>query len=721
MNRFIFLSFLLIVLTFESHAQCKAAEDLATRILGSKANDFSFVIDTTKHNTFYLEQQDSKILIKGDTPISITVGFNYYLRNYLGVDYPLRKGELRIPKTMVRVNTPVERTAKVDNRFFLNYCTYGYSLPWFSWEDWEWMIDWMALNGINMPLNITGQEAVWMEVWKQLGMSAEEIRAYFTGPAHLAWHRMANLDAWQGPLPQNWIDGQMDLQKKILKRERELGMRAVLPAFSGHVPGKIAELNPNAKIKKLDSWANFPSTYFLDPTDPFFAEIQKLFLEKQTEFYGTDHLYGADPFNEMVPPSKDPAYLGDVTGTIYSTMSNVDPEAVWVEMAWIYFTPQIWTPEAIKASMNAVPKGKIIMLDYAAEYEEMWRKSDSHHGQPFIWCYIGNFGGVNVLEGNIKDVDKKLEALFSTQTSCIGLGCTLEGFSVSTHPYEYFFERLWCDTLDPHQWIRDWSTLRRKNKEASVEVQNAWSRLIDEVYIHYASYFEGSLMAKCPTLDHIFPSMQLPYDNNNLLACCRQLLANPSETEDSRYDIVTLYTQVLGNIFTLAVDKYYYAIENKDLSRMKEIRNLSDNLFADADRLLLTNKDFLFGRWIEQARRFGLTDEEKDYYELNARTILTYWGGGSLNDYARRLWQGLVGDYYHRRWKLFFDESISRMERGENVDKQWLKIELNPKLDMITQEEIYSKEPYPSKPQGNTYKVAKDIDSRIDAYLNAIR
>ncbi len=721
MKHLFILFFLLVALGLESKAQCKAAEDLAARVLGSKAKNIAFVIDTAKPNSFRLEQQGDKILIKGDNPVSMSVGLNYYLRNYLGVDYPWSKGKLRIPRKLARVKTPVERTAKVDNRFFLNYCTHGYSLPWFSWEDWEWLIDWMALNGINMALNITGQEAIWMKVWQEMGMSAEEIRAYFTGPAHLPWHRMANLDAWQGPLPQSWIDGQMELQKRILKRERELGMRAVLPAFSGHVPAKIAELHPNANIKKLASWCNFPSTYFLDPTDPFFAEVQKSFLEKQTEVYGTDHLYGADPFNELDPPSRDPAYLGEVTGTIYSSLSNVDPEAIWVEMAWIYFTPQIWTPEAIKASMNAVPKGKIIMLDYAAEYEEMWRKSESHHGQPFIWCYIGNFGGVSVLEGNIVDVDKKLEALFSTPTSCTGMGCTLEGFSVSPHPYEYFFERLWCDTLEPHEWIRNWSSLRRKNKEVSTGAQNAWTRLIDEVYIHAANYYEGTVMARSPNLNHHNPQTQLPYDNRRLLESCRLLLANPSDTEDSQYDIVTLYTHFLANTFTLLVDKYYDAINKHDLSRMKDIREISEKLFADADRLLLTHKDFLFGRWIESARRFGSTAAEKDYYELNARTIVTFWGGGALDDYARRLWQGLVGDYYHRRWKLFFDESISRMERGEKVDKNWLYSELIPKLKKITQEEIYSKYPYPSKPQGNAYKVAKDIESHIDLYLNAVR
>ena len=101
-------------------------------------------------------------------------------------------------------------------------------MPFWRWRDWERCIDWMALNGINLPLAQTGNEYIWQKVWREYGLSDEEIRAYFTGPAYLPWHRMANIDQWGGPLPQSYIDGQHDLEKQILARERELGMSPVL-------------------------------------------------------------------------------------------------------------------------------------------------------------------------------------------------------------------------------------------------------------------------------------------------------------------------------------------------------------------------------------------------------------------------------------------------------------------------------------------------------------
>ncbi|MCS2795080.1 hypothetical protein NXW97_24340 [Bacteroides faecis] len=47
-----------------------------------------------------------------------------------------------------------------------------------------------------------------IKVWTEMGLSDEEIRTYFTGPAHLPWHRMSNVDYWQSPLPQSWLADQ---------------------------------------------------------------------------------------------------------------------------------------------------------------------------------------------------------------------------------------------------------------------------------------------------------------------------------------------------------------------------------------------------------------------------------------------------------------------------------------------------------------------------------
>lgn len=57
-------------------------------------------------------------------------------------------------------------------------------------------------------IDVLGQEFVWQKVWTRLGVSEEESRQYFGGPAFLAWQRMGNIHSYAGPLPQSWINDQ---------------------------------------------------------------------------------------------------------------------------------------------------------------------------------------------------------------------------------------------------------------------------------------------------------------------------------------------------------------------------------------------------------------------------------------------------------------------------------------------------------------------------------
>lgn len=214
-------------------------------------------------------------------------------------------------------------------------------MPWWNWEQWQRFIDWMAMNGINRPLLQCGQEAVWLEVWKSYGLTEDQVRAYFTAPAHLPWHRMANLDQWGGPLPMSYIEGQKKIQQQILNQARALGMKPILGGFAGHVPKALKTVKPDAGITGITpGWGEMEAKYatcFIDPTDPLFREIQVRFLKKQEELYGTDHLYGADPFNEIPPPSWEPGYLASVSKAIYAGMAEADPEAVWYQMSWTFY------------------------------------------------------------------------------------------------------------------------------------------------------------------------------------------------------------------------------------------------------------------------------------------------------------------------------------------------------------------------------------------------
>lgn len=52
-----------------------------------------------------------------------------------------------------------------------------------------------------------------------------------------------------------------------------------------------------------------------------FPLIGSLFLRELTREFGTDHIYGADTFNEMQPPSSNPSYLSAATSAVYEAMT----------------------------------------------------------------------------------------------------------------------------------------------------------------------------------------------------------------------------------------------------------------------------------------------------------------------------------------------------------------------------------------------------------------
>ena len=225
-------------------------------------------------------------------------------------------------------------------RYYQNVCTVSYSMVWWDFSRWEREIDWMAMNGINLPLSFTGQEAVWQKFYTNLGLSDEEITSYFSGAAFLAWLRMGNLRKWGGPLDDNWIESQAALQSQIVERVRLFGMLNVLPGFSGHVPSGIKKIYPNASLVRNAEWGGFNQTYsedyLLEPTDPLFQKLGTMFYQLLISQFGTDHMYNTDTYNEMDPSSTNLTFLADTNKAIYDAMVAVDKEAVFVMQGWLF-------------------------------------------------------------------------------------------------------------------------------------------------------------------------------------------------------------------------------------------------------------------------------------------------------------------------------------------------------------------------------------------------
>ena len=621
-------------------------------------------------DVFTLESRGGKVVVGGNNANSMAVGLNRYLNRYCKVTVSWYSDmALALPRVLPDVPAPERVTARVPQRFFLNYCTWGYTMPFWGWSQWEHFIDWMALNGVNLPLAITGQEAVWYNVWTKLGMTDEQVRGYFTGPAYLPWHRMANIDGWCGPLPKEWLEGQIQLQQRIVERERALNMRPVLPAFAGHVPGQLRGLYPDADIQALGGWAGFDEqyrTYFLNSEDPLYGRIQRMFLEEQTRLFGTDHIYGIDPFNEVDPPSFEPDYLNKVSRHIYESLTAVDPDAEWLQMAWfLYYQRKDYTRERTRAMLTGVPQGKMTMLDYYCEYKEMWREHDGFYGQPFIWCYLGNFGGNTNVQGRVKEAGERIErALQECGDNLVGIGSTLEGLDVQQFPYEYVLEKAWDFGKTDEQVINELA-----DRHAGVEsrpVREAWEILYNKVLDITPGNFAAPLPCSYPTMGK--ENRSIKYNPSELLAVWDLLLQQESVTTDAMtIDLVWVGRQLLGDLFLIEKRELDKAFELKDKTAFYRHSDQLFELLSDLDVLNSHHPQSMLETWLQQARDLGTKPNVKDYYEMNARRLITTWGG-SLNDYACRNWNGLMWDYYAKRWEIYIREITVGIISGGDYD-----------------------------------------------------
>jgi len=655
----------------------KAAAALAHRLLGDRAGEFQFATIPREGDldVFEIDYSQGTVTLRGSSPVTMASALYWYLKYHCRCHVSWCGDQLALPNPLPFI-AATRRVSPYRYRYNFNYVTFSYTMAWWDWRRWEREIDWMALHGINMPLAITGQEAIWQAVFRKLGLSDAEIGKFFVGPGYLPFGWMGCMDGWGGPLPQSWIDRHAELGKKILARERELGMTPVLQGFTGHVPEALKAKFPQAKLQRLPSWCGFPGTWFIDPTDPLFREIGKAFVEEQTRQFGTDHLYASDTFIEMSPPSNDPAFLANMGKAVYEAMTVADPQAVWVMQGWIFCNnPNFWKPPQAKALLESVPKGRMLVLDLFCDASPTWKQTEAFHGQPWIWCVIHNFGGTTGLYGRLATLARDLPETLNDpkRGGLCGIGLAMEGFEHNPIYYELATEMAWhSKPVDLDAWVRDYVRARYGGEFPKAE--QAWKILLDTAY---SAGMVDSVICARPSLSA--RGSAVPYPPEKLMEAWQGLqaagvhppVAQGQQFSDTfRYDLVNTGRQVLANLAGQLHSGALAAYQAKDRDRLKQAGTRFLTLIDDLDGLVRTRKEFRLAAWLRDARDWGADTKEKAAFEWNARNLVTLWGPreSGLHDYSHRQWAGLLKGFYRPRWEMFFQRLGESLETGNAFD-----------------------------------------------------
>lgn len=440
-----------------------------------------FVIEQVKSPTdfFELDQKGDKVVIRGNNYVSIATGVNWYLKYYAGIQLSWNGMTAQLPAVLPAVPQKERHETDLKYRYDFNYCTYSYTMAFWDWDRWEKEIDWMALHGINLPLAVVGADVVWYNVLTKLGYTKDEINEFIAGPAFQGWWLMNNLEGWGGPNPDSWYKQRETLQKQILKRMREYGIRPVLPGYSGMVPHNAKErLGLNVSDPGL--WCGYRRPAFLQPTDPRFNEIADLYYKEMSRLYGKADFYSMDPFHEG----------GNVAGVdlnaagqaIWGAMKKANPKAVWVAQAW-QANPR-------QKMIENLPAGDLIVLDLFAESrpqwgdpESTWYRKEGFGKHDWLYCMLLNYGGNVGLHGKMKHV---IDEFYKAKTSSFGktmkgVGMTMEGSENNPVMFELLCELPWRPArFDKDEWLKNY-TVARYGK-ADKAVQDAWLLLSNTIY-----------------------------------------------------------------------------------------------------------------------------------------------------------------------------------------------------------------------------------------------
>ena len=713
---------------------------------------------------FELDQKGTRPVVRANNYVNAAVGLNWYLKYYCGVQLTWNCMTARLPQVLPRVEKKERHETNLTLRYDFNYCTFSYSMAFWDWEHWQTEIDWMALHGINMPLCAVGHECVWRNTLLRLGYSEEEIGRFIAGPAFLAWWEMNNLEGWGGPLPASWYAQQETLQKRILKRMHEYGMKPVLPGYSGMCPSFTSQSKKTGAERgvsettslsseesaqsSLQLWNGFTRPGVIFPGDPKFDEYARLFYEETEKLYGKAEYYSIDPFHEAkhLPSDLNIGKAGKEIMKAMKTYGNKD--AKWVL--------QGWSENPRDEMLDALPIEDVIVLDLFSECRpqygdpnSVWYREKGYRGHAWMFCLLENFGANIGMHGRMDQLlDNYTTALRQYSGKLKGIGLTMEGSETNPVMYELMCELPWRNTTPKkEEWIKEYIKARyglKGDSPLNIAIAECWNHLIHGIYnCPMGNNQQGpseSIFCSRPSLNSYQASSwskMVPYYNAESTIKAAESMASVAEQmskarlsgelsetawNNFEYDLTDVCRQAIADH---ARSTYHLCIadfKNFDSKGFKQHSTRFLDLLLMQDQLLAARSEFRVGRWIEQARSLGTTPTEQDQYEWNARVQITTWGDrycadtGKLRDYAHKEWNGILKDFYYKRWKHFFgilqDELDGKLPMCP-IGNSSTKTDGNPAagIDWYAMEEPWTKDhsTYSAEPEGDIVQLANKV------------
>ena len=697
----------------------EAALAVIRRLLPAHADEFLCEIapDASGCDGFEIGSRDGKILLRGHRPVTVTAAFHHYLKHIAGGHISWCGDQLDLPAPLPRPTQPVTVRSPFSHGYAFNYCAFSYSMPWWDWPRWEREIDLMAAQGIDLPLAVTGNEAVWLNVLQRFGYTKEEARRFIAGPGYTAWWLMGNLQGRGGPVSDGWIESRVALQRKILSRMRELGMRPVVQGFTGLVPDDLARKSPGARVLPQGRWMADQRPAVLDPEDPLFPRMAAAWYEEQRKLFGPADAFAGDLFHEG--GRTDGIKVAAAARSVQRAMCAEDADALWVLQGWG------GNPKG--ELLSALDRRHTLVLELCNEFWRNWERNQGFGGTPWIFGTVVIYGGNTALHGRLDTIASNLRAAMGGATPPVGLGMAWEGTGSNPVVNEFLWDARWSpDVPDPERWIEGYAARRYGTGRA--EAREAWKLLLRSAYASWPDQRRPGESVFCarPSLDvrKVSPfaaSIEVPYDQRFLREAVRLLLEVAPECsgrETYRHDLVDFTRQFMANAAQVPYREMTAAFRAGDGAAFEPAAGRFLAMLDDQNRLLAADPRFLLGRWLSEARAAAGDDAgQRRQNEHNARLLVSTWTEerSGLGDYGWREWNGLLEKYQRPRWQAFIDDLRGRLAGRKPSPPNFFAME------SAWAARGWENDPYPVSPSGDPVALARELLGRWGPMLDEVR
>lgn len=672
MRRLILYSFIAL-LTFTAHAQRHEALDaLMERISPGLSHKLAIVINSDTTDFFEITASGDKPEIKANNPISATYGLNRYLQLVAGKQLTWSEMNISLPEVLPLPADTIRGTTTLSVRYYLNYCTLSYSMPYWDERRWQREIDWMALHGINTVLAPVGSEAVWAATLSRIGYPDERISDFIASPTYQAWWLMNNLEGEGAQLSKNQISRQVRLQQYILSQMRALGIEPVLPGYAGMIPSDAAK-TLGLNIEDPGTWCSYRRPAFLQPTDTAFRKIADIYYQEQKRLFGTACYYSMDPFHEGGDIGN--VEIDQAARKIMDAMHDASPGSTWII--------QGWQNNPDEKLLNAVNPSDIMILDLHAESAPQW-SGRGHSGHPWVWCSLLNFGGNEGLHGKINHSIATFNDAMQSSAPPSGIGLTMEGIENNELIWELITQLPWQHDINPHQWLRQYA--RARYGTTSADIDSALNILATTIYNAPAQNRQQgtteSIFCARPTdapKDVSAWAASEPYYDGKSVIRAAEIFSRDADALKNNahyiHDLIDFTRQAVAEAGRMEARIFSQAAAAGDSAayRLSAQRFLS--LIELQDTLVGTDPHFRVGRWIDDAKSACADSVSVNEWTRDARRLITVWGNrdaserGQLHDYAHREWQGMLSDFYAKRWRKWFDARLKAWgQQPEAID-----------------------------------------------------